>query len=407
MEALRTVKIADEFNVETGSTPSTQIPEYWNGGTIKWVTPKDLGELDHRYISNTERCITKEGLDNCSAKLVPSGSIIISTRAPIGYLAVLTESMAFNQGCKALVPKDPRKVESLFVYYYLQTKVKEMNRLGSGSTFKEISKQKVENLPITLPPITTQKTLATILGKADVAREKRQQASRLTEEFLRSAFLEMFGDPVSNPKGWVVKAVGELAEEGKNAIKAGPFGSSLKKESYVEKGYKIYGQEQVIRDDLTFGDYYISEGKFKDLEAYRVKAGDILISLVGTYGKISIVPTDFEPGIINPRLMKITLNQQIMLPVIFKHLMLSEGIKAVLDHTSHGGTMDIMNVGLMKALKVYVPPLALQKQFAALVEKVETLRAKQRESEKELDDLFHSLMQRAFRGELVGTPLCI
>ena len=218
---------------------------------------------------------------------------------------------------------------------------------------------------------------------------------------MQSAFLEMFGDPGSNPKGWESKLVGELAAEEKNSIKAGPFGSTLKKDCYVDKGYKIYGQEQVIRDDLSFGDYYITDDKLIEFEAYQVKAGDILISLVGTYGKISIVPQAFEPGIINPRLMKITLNQGVVLPIFFKHLLMTDAFILRMQHASHGGTMDIMNLGLMKSLVVYIPPLVLQRQFAGLVEKVESLRAKQRDSEKELENLFNSLMQRAFRGELV------
>ena len=98
--------LGEAFEVETGSTPSTMVSEYWEGGSIKWITPLDLGKLNSAFISQTSRNITQKGLENSSATVVPAGSIIISTRAPIGYLAVLNESMAFNQGCKALLPKN-------------------------------------------------------------------------------------------------------------------------------------------------------------------------------------------------------------------------------------------------------------------------------------------------------------
>jgi type I restriction enzyme S subunit len=206
---------------------------------------------------------------------------------------------------------------------------------------------------------------------------------------------------VRNEKGWPLKNIKDFSSPNKNAIKAGPFGSSLKKECYTKTGFKIYGQEQVINDDLQFGDYYISEEKYQELINYSVRAGDILISLVGSYGKISIVPESFEKGIINPRLMKISLNQELVLPIYFKHLFLTKAILNQIEELSHGGTMDIINVGIVKQLKFPVPSLDLQQQFVHIVEQVETLREKQSASREEIKGLFEELMQRAFSGELV------
>ncbi len=146
----------------------------------------------------------------------------------------------------------------------------------------------------------------------------------------------------------------------------------------------------------SIGDYYINEDRYKSLESNKIKEGDILISLVGTFGKISIVPKEFEPGIINPRLMKITLNKKLVIPIFFKFLLISKGIRSQIENVSHGGIMGIVNVEIMKKIKIPIPPLPLQHKFATLVQKVERLKEKQRESEKELDNHFNALMQRYF-----------
>ena len=159
-----------------------------------------------------------------------------------------------------------------------------------------------------------EKKLALIL---DIIEKRKQELVGL-DSLIKSRFVEMFGDPIQNPKGWDTSLVENVVANEKNALKAGPFGSALKKEYYVESGYKIYGQEQVISGDHTIGNYYIDEERYKALENCAVQAGDVLISLVGTYGKLLIIPDEFEPGIINPRLMKITFDKNKVNPLYFK-----------------------------------------------------------------------------------------
>lgn len=260
---------------------------------------------------------------------------------------------------------------------------------------------KYSQLKIPLPPLETQKKIAAILDKADKLRQLDKQLIEKYDALTQSLFLDMFGDTWTNPKGWDIKLVEELASNEKHSIKAGPFGSSLKKEFYVEKGYKVYGQEQVIKDDLSFGDYYIDEAKYQSLKNCRVKAGDVLISLVGTYGKISVVPEEYEEGIINPRLMKISPNQDLIRPDFLKMLLRCSGVLLQTKNKSRGGTMDIVNVGIMRKIKVPLPPLELQNQFAV---RVQTIEAQKELAQQELDkanDLFNSLLQKAFKGELV------
>ena len=138
------------------------------------------------------------------------------------------------------------------------------------------------------------------------------------------------------PKGWKWVKITDLAEDDKHALKAGPFGSSLKKESYVEEGYKIYGQEQVIRGDAFYGDYYVDNVKYQELSANKVKPFDVLISLVGTVGKVLILPDNCIEGIINPRLIKISLNLKVYMPKFFKYYFESSSVKSFMVQKHKG-----------------------------------------------------------------------
>ncbi len=165
----------------------------------------------------------------------------------------------------------------------------------------------------------------------------------------------------------------------------------------IPEGYKIYGQEQVIRDDFNFGNYFISEEKYKTLENYKINSGDILISLVGTFGKISIVPNNIHTGIINPRLMKLTLNTELIDPIFFKFLLSTNSILSKIQNESHGGTLGIINVGIIKKLKIPLPPIQLQIQFAQIVEQLNYTKSKMQESLREMNNQFNALLQKAFR----------
>lgn len=286
------------------------------------------------------------------------------------------------------------KADLRYLYYKMQT----------ISIDKDLHKRywisKYSQIQIPLPNIPTQQKIASILDKVDELRQYNQQLIAKYDALTQSLFLDMFGDPVKNEKGWEIVQVENVASEEKNSIKAGPFGSSLKKEFYVEKGYKIYGQEQVIKDDMSFGNYYIDEKKYKELESCKVKEGDILISLVGTYGKISVIPSKFELGIINPRLMKISPNKQIIRPDFLKFLLQSSHVEKQLKSHSRGGTMDIVNVGIIRKIFIPLPPIKIQNQFAERIQLIKVQKQQAQEALAKSELLFQGLLQQAFKGEL-------
>ena len=278
-------------------------------------------------------------------------------------------------------------------------------RMQTISIDKDLHKRywisKYSQIQILLPTLITQQKIAEILDTAEQLRQYNKQLITKYDALIQSLFMEMFGDPVRNEKGWETVQVESVASKEKHSIKAGPFGSSLKKEFYVQNGYKIYGQEQVIKDNMSFGNYYIDEKKYKELESCKVKNGDVLISLVGTYGKVSIIPEVFEKGIINPRLMKISPNKNIIRPDFLKFLLQSSHVEKQLKNHSRGGTMDIINVGIIRKIFIPLPPVKIQNLFAERVQMIEAQKQQAQEALAKSENLFQSLLQRAFKGELV------
>ena len=150
----RWAKLGEICDIVNGSTPKSGTQEFW-GGEICWVTPADLGQLSGRYITASSRTITQEGYDSCSTTLVPAGSVIISSRAPIGHLGIATVPLCTNQGCKAFIPREGLDTE--YLYYALQISLDQIRKLGSGATFPEVGKRVLAAFQIPLPPIEEQK----------------------------------------------------------------------------------------------------------------------------------------------------------------------------------------------------------------------------------------------------------
>ena len=160
--------------IKNGGTPKTKIESYW-GGDIKWLTPKDMGKINGKFASDSERKISNDGLKNSSAKLIPSESLILSCRAPIGHVFINKVEMSFNQGCKGLVINENEKVNVEYLYYFLLSSKKLLNDLGTGTTFKEISSKVLGNVEIALPVFHKQEEIIAKLNAAILEIENIKQ----------------------------------------------------------------------------------------------------------------------------------------------------------------------------------------------------------------------------------------
>ncbi|MDT0631952.1 restriction endonuclease subunit S [Rubrivirga litoralis] len=187
------VALGDVCTVVSGATPKTKVPEFWDGDIV-WITPTDLGKLDGRDIVESERVITEAGFASCSTTLMEPGAVVMSSRAPIGHLGVARVPLCTNQGCKSFVPGP--NVDTDYLYYALRFSVPAIQDLGTGATFKEVSKSKLSRFQIPLPSLDTQREVAaTLRSQLELATEARTNleaqlaaAQSLPEAYLTQAF---------------------------------------------------------------------------------------------------------------------------------------------------------------------------------------------------------------------------
>ena len=388
--------IGEVCEVVSGATPKTGKPEFWDGN-VPWVTPKDLSKLGQKHLSDTPRQITKAGLKSCAARMLPAQSVLFSSRAPIGLVAINTLPVCTNQGFKSLVPRFDL-VSPDFLFWWLKTQEKYIQTKGRGATFKEVSKKIIEDLQIPLPPLDEQKWIAGILDAADALRAKRREALAQFDTLLQSTFLDMFGDPVANPMGWPPTSLSAISEE----LRDGPFGSNLKTSHYVESGVRVIrlqniGVGEIRNDDLAF----ISEEHFASLPRNHCQPGDVIIGTMGDPNlRACIVPLALARSLNKADciLMRVDMTKVDAIYVCWllnNPCMVSMALRLV-----RGQTRGRISLGRLKELQIHLPPIKLQLRFAAIVESVEHQKASQRAHLAELDTLFASLQFRAFRGDL-------
>lgn len=207
-------KIADIGTVVGGATPSTKQTENYDNGTISWITPKDLSSFNERYIDRGERNITEIGLNSCSTQLLPKNSILFSSRAPIGYIAIAANELCTNQGFKSIIPSEC--IEPLFLYYLLKYNKDKIESMGSGTTFKEVSGTTMKNIVVSVPnDKIIQKKISLLLGSIDDKIENNNRINNNLEQQAQVIFKSWFVDfePYDGvmPSNWHISQLGSIA----------------------------------------------------------------------------------------------------------------------------------------------------------------------------------------------------
>lgn len=293
----RWVPLSEVAQVVNGTTPQSSIPEYW-GGDIVWITPTDLGKQSNREIIRSERMITQAGFDSCGLTIVPIDTVILSSRAPIGHLGIAKTALCINQGCKALIPRG--LLNSVYLYFALKQSVRQLQDIGSGATFAEISKAQVERFKIPLPPLPEQKRIAAILTERLAAVERARKASEARLEAARAlpaAYLrEVFES--GEARGWRKIRLGELV---KSPLKTGI--SKPEKPDSEKKCLTLSAVRNgsLLLDQVKSVDVTDSEAERNELKAgvFYVVRGNGNRSLVGRGG---IAPKQCN-GVIFPDLL--------------------------------------------------------------------------------------------------------
>lgn len=278
-----------------------------------------------------------------------------------------------------------------------------------GAAIPHLDKQLFKNLIINLPPIEEQgrivEKIEELFSDIDNGIKDLKTAQAQIKQYRQSVLKSAFEGKLYKTSEWKEVDIKKIISREKNALKAGPFGSALKKEIYVANGYKIYGQEQVISQNPFLGNYYINEEKYQQLISCSVKPLDILISLVGTIGKVLILPKGIEKGIINPRLIKVTLDVDQYLPAFFKLYFESQYLRSLFKTKAHGATMDVLNLSILKEIPFPLPTIPEQQQIVAEIEKrfavADEMEKAVNDSLLQAEKLKQSILKQAFAGKLV------
>ncbi len=383
------VKLEDIVSFRGGGTPRKDILEYWES-EIPWATVKDFKSLE---IRDTQDKISKKGLDASSSNLIPAGHVIIPTRMALGKAAINIIDVAINQDLKALIPKG--KVDTRYLLYSMLGLSERIKENGSGATVKGITQTKLSRFEIPFPPLPEQKRIAAILDAAEALRAKRRQTLKELETFLQATFLHMFGDPVTNPMGWNMGVVGDLLESVN-------YGTS-KKASADKKQYPVIRMgNMTYSGELDFSDLKYMDLSDKEKPKHLAYKNQILFNRTNSkelVGKTAVYRND-EPMAFAGYLIRGVANHSAS-PEYIAAFMNTPQMKNYLRNKCKNIVgMANINAKEFQSIPVQKPPLALQQQFAAIVESVERQKVAMKAHLAELDDLFGSLQQRAFNGEL-------
>jgi type I restriction enzyme, S subunit len=338
----------------------------------------------------------------CSSpvKIAREGDILISVRAPVGPTNINNVESCIGRGLSAIRPNG--SVAQKYLLHYLRSIEKKLADKASGSTFSAITQKDLKNIQIPLPPLPVQQKIAAILDAADLHRQKTKTLIEKYDQLAQTIFQEMFGDFESNPFGFEQTTLGEYLSE-KNSIKCGPFGSQLKIGEYIENGIPVYGIDNVAKNKfIEAKPKFITEEKYNDLKAFHVNKNDILITRTGTVGRTCLAPS-LTKAVIGPNLLKIRIQRKglssVFLCFAFNY---SESIKKQIEMFSPGATVAVYNTTNLNKLRILVPPLSLQDQFVNRIQLIEAQKERAQKAFEKGEQLFNTLLQRAFKGELVN-----
>lgn len=391
------VTLSELVDIKGGGTPSKQVERYWNGD-IPWASVKDFKS---GLINSTQDYISQAGVDNSATNIIPKGALIVPTRMALGKVAFTGCDMAINQDVKALIIKDNDKVHSRYLFRFLESKAGYIEAQGQGATVKGIKLEVLRGLSVPTPPLAEQKRIAAILDKADQLRQKRQQAIALADEFLRSVFLDMFGDPVTNPKGWEVRPLGVLLAN---------IDSGCSPKCHPEPAEN--DQWGILKlGAVTQGVYKERENKAlpqneKPRAEFEVKKGDLLFTRKNTYELVAATAFVHKT---RDKLLLPDLIFRLKLPS--DSLVKAEYLWATLSHPGKrkrvqslaggaAGSMPNISKANLKTVEIPVPPMELQQQFQSILSKHYQSQEKVRMRDEQTDCLFNSLSQKAFASEL-------
>ncbi len=379
------VKLGDVFDIGRGGSPrpiEAYLTDAPNG--VNWIMISDTQE-NSKYIENTKKKIKVEGVKK--SRYVHEGDFLLTNSMSFGHPYILKTAGCIHDGWLVLSPKKDN-ISNDFLYHLLSSDVlkREMLKNAKGAVVKNLNKEIVASLSFPLPPLEEQKRIAAILDKAHSIRQKRQKNLENADTLIKSVFLDMFGDPVTNPKGWEIMSLHQLGEVNRGISKHRPRNASF----LLGGKYPLIQTGEVANANIFITDYsatYSEEG-LKQSKMWPI--GTLCITIAANIAKTAILKIEacFPDSIVGFSANKKT-NE------LFIHFWFSF-FQKILEEQAPESAQKNINLAILRELQVICPPIALQNKFAEIVTKIEAQKAKQQEHLHEADQAFKALQQQFF-----------
>ena len=304
---------------------------------------------------------------------------------------------SFGAFCKVVRPNENIYPKFLSVFFKTPAYKRHIRKLIQGANINNLRNEDIDSLRIPEFTANEQIQIAELLSNAYDLLRQRKESILLLDKFLKSSFLEMFGDPITNPNGFPIRKLSEFYISPKEGTKCGPFGSALKKEEFVPNGIPVWNMDNITSNGQFVDDSYlwISPNKFEELKNYHTRNGDIIISRAGTVGKMCVIDSKYEHSIISTNLIRLRLSDE-LLPLYFTSLMLYCKGRVGRLKTGADGAFTHMNTGVLDNLQFPYPPPSLQSNYKELHQRIRNIEVHYKEGLQELENLYGSLSQQAF-----------
>ena len=384
---MKRVKLSDAFDLQMGKTPSRKHLAYWRGGTEPWISIADLSNCG-KYIEQTKENITSDAVQESNIKIVPKNTVVMSFKLSIGKVAITKRNMYTNEAIMAFHDRGRYEILTDYLYYFCKGNnwTSGTNKAVMGLT---LNKKTLSEQTMLLPDMPEQEKIVKKLDALQESISNRQHVLMLLDELVRSRFVEMFGDPVTNPFGFQKMLLKDVAE-----IKIGPFGSLLHQDDYVEGQHALVNPSH-IRDDTIVPDnkLTVSEERYRELEAYHLRKYDIVLGRRGEMGRAAVVE---ENGLLcGTGSLFIRVKRKVN-PYFLQKIITYPTFKKYIESKSIGTTMQNLNAKMVSNFEIPIYPLPLQTQFSTFVHQVDATKSSVQSQLDSLTTLRAKLMQDFF-----------
>lgn len=390
--------IKDIGNVVSGGTPSTKDDANFNGD-IAWITPADLSKYNNKFIKRGKRNISEKGLNSSSAQLMPAGSVLFSSRAPVGYVVIAANPITTNQGFKNVVPFTG--IFNEYVYYYLKSKKKSIESKASGTTFKEISGSKFSAIPFLLPPLAEQKRIVgkieELFAEVDKGIDLLKQKQAELKKYRQSVLSAAFSGKLYKTTEWQTVQLKDVCEK----ITDGSHNPPPKQTT----GIPMLSGQNIKNDTINFDDFRFISQKDYEREAKRapISKNDVLLTIVGTIGQSAVVPESLGCFAIQRSIALIkptTINSYFL-----KYYFDSPEAQYFFKQKERGTAQKGIYLTTLKEMSLPFPVHSEQEQIVAEIEqrfeKADILEKSITDALESAEKLKQSILKKAFEGKLV------